>query len=192
VGNKIIFLDIDGVLNCQDAYHNDECKYVDFTLNGGEDFYQTFYSKSKMWLNKLIEETGAKIVISSTWRHSGIDFIEKVWEMEKMSGEIIGLTPHLKRNDGYTIPRGCEIDFYLKNTLNFYHINWDKNRQQEEMDKSGVENYIIIDDDSDMLYNQKNHFVNVLPSPRNTKGFSKEHYELGLEMLSKSVIELNY
>ena len=189
---KVIFLDIDGVLNCQDAYHNNECKYVDFSLNDVEDFYQTFCSWSKMWLNKLIDETGAKIVISSTWRHSGIDFMKKVWELEGMSGEIIGLTPHLKRADNYTIPRGCEIDFYLNNTLNFSHINWDKTIQQEYMDKSGIENYIIIDDDSDMLYGQRHHFILVLPSPRNTKGFNEEHYKLGMEMLSKTVIDLNY
>ena len=192
MGDKIIFLDIDGVLNCQDAYHNNECKYVNFTLNGVEDFYQTFCSWSKMWLNKLINDTGAKIVISSTWRCSGIDFMRKVWELEEMSGEIIGLTPHLDRVKDYTIPRGCEIDFHLKNALNFYHINWCKIRQQEYMDNSGVDNYIIIDDDSDMLYGQRNHFINVLPSPRNTKGFNEEHYKLGVEMLSKTVIELNY
>lgn len=39
------------------------------------------------------------------------------------------------------------------------------------MEKSGVDNYIIIDDDADMLYGQKNHFVHVLPSPRNKDGF---------------------
>lgn len=189
---KVIFLDIDGVLNCQEAYENNECKYVDFTLNDVEDFYQTFYSQSKKWLNKLITQTESKIVISSTWRHSGIDFMKKVWELEEMSGEIIGLTPHLKRADNYTIPRGCEIDFYLKNTLNFSHINWDKNIQQEYMDKSGIENYIIIDDDSDMLYGQRNHFINVLPSPRNMSGFNENHYKQGIEMLSKTVIDLNY
>jgi hypothetical protein len=59
-------------------------------------------------------------------------------------------------------------------------------------DLTNVDNYIIIDDDSDMLYGQRNHFINVLPSPRNMKGFNEEHYKLGVDMLSKTVIELNY
>jgi hypothetical protein len=55
-----------------------------------------------------------------------------------------------------------------------------------------VDNYIIIDDDSDMLYNQRNHFVHVLPSPRNKLGFNEKYYAQALDKLSKDVIALNY
>ena len=89
---KIIFLDIDGVLNCENAYRNGECQYQEWIWEDGrKDHYQRFCVRSKELLNKLIDETGAKIVISSTWRHSGIDFMKKVWEMEEMKGEIIGI-----------------------------------------------------------------------------------------------------
>lgn len=191
---KVIFLDIDGVLNCEDAYRSGECKYIEWeTPVGTKDHHQSFCSWSKEWLNKLINETDAKIVISSTWRHSGIEFIQSVWKHENMSGEIIGITPSFRGDiKGYTIPRGCEIDHYLENELKFNHINWDKDTQQEYMNKSGVDNYIIIDDDGDMLYGQRHHFVHVLPSPRNKRGFDEQHYKLGLEMLSKTVIDLNY
>jgi len=60
------------------------------------------------------------------------------------------------------------------------------------MEKSGIENYIIIDDDSDMLYSQRNHFVHVLPSPRNKSGFNEEYLEKATLKLEKSVIDLNY
>jgi hypothetical protein len=191
---KVIFLDIDGVLNCEEAYRSGECKYTEWINHRGDnDHHQSFCSWSKKWLNKLIEETDAKIVISSTWRHSGIEFMQSVWKHENMSGEIIGITPDFRwKGEGYTPPRGCEIDYYLKKVLNFNHINWDKNIQQEYMDKFGFENYIIIDDDSDMLYGQRHHFVHVLPSPRNKRGFDEQHYKIGLEMLSKTVIDLNY
>lgn len=189
---KIIFLDIDGVLNCETAYRSGECKYVEWTYpSGEEDHHQSFYSRSKNLLNCLIEETGAKIVISSTWRHSGLEFMKRVWEIEGMSGEIIGITPSL-RSKNFSIPRGCEIEYYLQKELNFSHINWSVSTQQEYIDKSGVENYIIIDDDSDMLYGQRNHFVHLLPSPRNKNGFDYEHYKDALNKLSKSVIDLNY
>jgi hypothetical protein len=191
---KVIFLDIDGVLNCEDAYRSGECKYTEWINHRGDnDHHQSFCSWSKEWLNKLINETDAKIVISSTWRHSGIEFMQSVWKHENMCGEIIGITPSFRGDiKGYTIPRGCEIDHYLENDLKFNHINWDKGIQQEYINKSGVDNYIIIDDDSDMLYGQRHHFVNVLPSPRNKRGFDEQHYKLGLEMLSKTVIDLNY
>jgi len=189
---KIIFLDIDGVLNCEDAYKSGECKYVEFTSeNGGKDHYQGFCRRSKDLLNRLIDETGAEIVISSTWRRSGIEFMKKVWELEGMSGEIIGLTPSL-RNSEISIPRGLEIDHFLKNDLDFYHINWDQGMQMDRMEKSGIGNYIIIDDDSDMLYGQRNHFVHVLPSPRNKMGFNEEYFNEALLKLSKTAIDLNY
>lgn len=189
---KIIFLDIDGVLNCESAYRNGECQYQEWIWEDGrKDHYQRFCVRSKELLNKLIDETDAKIVISSTWRHSGIEFMKKVWNMEEMSGEIIGITPSL-RTKGLHIPRGMEIQYYLENDLKFHHINWDSTVQQEYMNKSGVENYIIIDDDSDMLYGQRNHFVHVLPSPRNKDGFNMHYYNKARLMLEKSCIELNY
>jgi len=189
---KIIFLDVDGVLNCESAYRSGECQYREWIWEDGrKDHYQRFCSWSKELLNKLIEETGAKIVISSTWRMSGIDFMRKVWELEDMSGEIIGITPCM-RNSEIRIPRGMEIDYYLENDLNFRHINWSEEFQREIMKETGVENYIIIDDDSDMLYDQRNHFVHVLPSPRNKRGFNKRYYNEALKKLSKDVVDLNY
>lgn len=191
--NKIIFLDIDGVLNCQEAYAKGECKRLD-------DYGQAFYTPSKDLLNKLIEETGAKIVISSTWRMSGEQVMKDMWRDRKMSGEIIGITPHLKStypihtdsNIKYTIPRGCEIDFYLKEVLRFRHINWDKDWQEKNIKECGIDNYIIIDDDSDMLYHQRNHFIHVLPSPRNMEGFNDYYYKQAYDTLSKTTIDLNY
>jgi len=268
---KIIFLDIDGVLNCETGYKSGECNYVKWKWDDGtDDHHQSFYSKSKELLNKLIEETGAKIVISSTWRSSGLDYMKKVWELEGMKGDIIGITPNLRSYvDKYTIPRGCEIEFYIENILDFRHINWSKEllnklidesdakivisstwrhsgiefmkkvweyekmsgeiigitpsirangisiprgleikyflendmnfkhvnwsytEQKKKIEESGIENYIIIDDDSDMLYGQRNHFVHVLPSPRNKKGFNTEYYNQSLTKLKSTIYELN-
>ena len=199
---KIIYLDIDGVLNCEEAYKSGECRYVKHNDLPDKDeerirnHHQAFYSKSKYWLNKLIKETNAKIVISSTWRASGIEWLKEVWKHEEMEGEIIDITPSFINTrlgkEPYSIPRGCEIDYHIRNTMGLYHINWCKDEQQKYINISGVDNYIIIDDDSDMLYCQKNHFLPVLPSPRNKSGFGEEHYKKGLEMLNKTIIDLNY
>ena len=182
---KLIYLDIDGVLNHQAAYAAGECRY-DYA-----EGYETFSITSKTLLNQLIDQTGADIVISSTWRSDGIEQMKHIWEREKMSGSIVGCTPHLSIDGfGYT-PRGCEIDCHLR-AQGFYHINWSAERQLEVMEQSGIANYIIIDDDSDMLYGQRHHFVHTLPAPRNDSGFNEVYYEAALRMLSTDIIGLNY
>jgi hypothetical protein len=191
--DKIIFLDIDGVLNSEKAYLRGDCKYVEWEWEDGtKEHHQSFCPVSKLYINHLIKITEAKVVISSTWRRSGLDFMKKVWEVEEMAGEIIGITPSFRGDvDGYTIPRGCEIEKWLEDK-GFSHINWSVEKQQDFVEKSGIENYIIIDDDSDMLYSQRNHFVHVLPSPRNKSGFNEEYLEQATLKLEKSVIDLNY
>jgi hypothetical protein len=191
--DKIIFLDIDGVLNSEKAYLRGDCKYVEWEWEDGtKEHHQSFCPVSKLYINHLIKITGSKVVISSTWRHSGLDFMKKVWEIEEMAGEIIGITPSFRGGvDGYTIPRGCEIEKWLDDK-GFHHINWSVEKQQDIVEKSGIENYIIIDDDSDMLYSQRNHFVHVLPSPRNKSGFNEEYLEQATLKLEQSVIDLNY
>jgi hypothetical protein len=192
---KIIFLDIDGVLNFENAYRAGLCEYIELVSNDGSfKHYQQFASSAKYLLNKLIEETGAKIVISSTWRIDGLDRMRQIWNNEGMSGEIIGITPRFRIGDGennYSAPRGSEIKQWLS-SHEFEHCFWCRIEQQRYIVKSGIENYIIIDDDSDMNYSQRNHFVHVLPSPRNKDGFNEFYYNQALDKLSKTVIELNY
>ena len=188
---KIIFLDIDGVLNCENGFKKDYCKYDNENSEMGMDFYPP----SKDLLNKLIRETDAKIVISSTWRLDGLERMQELWKYRGMSGEIIDITPNIHSikygEENITLPRGVEIKHWL-NKNGFTHINWSKEKQYEYMVKSNILNYIIIDDDSDMLYQQKNHFVHVLPSPRNKNGFNKKYYNKAKSILEKSIIDVNY
>jgi hypothetical protein len=104
---------------------------------------------------------------------------------------IIDITPCFYLKDFGNLPRGCEIDNWLK-SKGFYNIFWSEFEQQKYIDKSGIENYIILDDDSDMLYCQRNHFIPILPAPRHMDGFDEKYYQIALEKLSKTVIELNY
>ena len=187
--NNVIFLDIDGVLNCENAFKNGFCKYNHWGSHENHGYHMAFYPKSKNLLNKLIDETNSKIVISSTWRAMGLDWIKKVWCIENMNGEIIGLTPHITFSSGELAPRGCEIDFYLQ-SIGFRNINWSSEVQLAYMKHSNLNNYIIIDDDSDMLYNQKEHFVHVKPSPKNKDGFNIEHYNKAINILNENILEI--
>ena len=130
---KIIFLDIDGVLN---------------VIPQGRDKYgMIFHPEFIENLRYIIEQTDAKLVISSSWRIDGIDTFNSMWEYRNYPGEIIGITPFsyfnedLESDPDIEICRGHEIKYWLDNTNN------------------NIESYVILDDDDDMLNSQLNNFV---------------------------------
>lgn len=131
---KIIFLDIDGVLN---------------VIGQGHDQYgQIFHKEFVENLRYIIEQTNAKIVLSSTWRFKGIDVIKQMWIDRNLPGEVIDITidsfdliEEGLFSDFDEVKRGNEIQRWIDD--NIYNI----------------ESYVIIDDDTDMLPNQINRFV---------------------------------
>ena len=96
--------------------------------------------------NKIIEKTNAKIVISSTWRQIGIDSLRECLKKFGIKGEIIDVTPNLLyiKNLKSSVPRGLEINEWLEINEPEYYSKY---------------NYVIIDDSCDMLYIQRNNFV---------------------------------
>jgi hypothetical protein len=124
---KIAFLDIDGVLNV--------------IPQGRDEFGAIFHPHLVENLRHLIEETGAKIVISSTWRASGLTIMKEMWEKRNLPGEVIDITKRIYREGDFyeVLERGHEI--------------------QEWMDRNEVDNYVIIDDDNDMLPSHQENFV---------------------------------
>ena len=92
---KIIFLDIDGVMNSEVDWRDDiQEKRFDISERCIE------------LLNKLIENTYAKVVISSTWRNTvKIEKMRLIFKNKGFKGEIIDYTPRL----GVDTLRGNEI-----------------------------------------------------------------------------------
>ena len=133
---KVIFLDIDGVLNNQ----NHILKL--FNLLGREQYFTIvralhatpFDYRSCLLLKQLIIKLDLKVILSSTWRcnANSKDLIKKYAGIE-----ILDSTPILSSGI-----RGEEIQQYL-------------NSHKE------ITNYVILDDDSDMLESQMKHFVKV-------------------------------
>ena len=127
---KVIFLDIDGVLNVIGQGHDEF----------GQIFHQHFIDN----LKRIVDETGAKIVISSSWRHSGLQKMLDMWEFRNLPGEVIGVTPDLYRFLDFegerTMVRGDEIQAVLNIHPEITH-------------------YVILDDDTDMLKHQLGNFV---------------------------------
>ena len=135
---RVIFLDIDGV------------------LNSWASFYKITTEKLQL-LNDLIEQTDAKIVISSSWRIGSKDvkefldknFSKRTFRLDNFkdatnrecienifyNDNIIGLT------DTFGPSRGDEIKRWLDNH------------------SDDIESYVILDDDTDMLDDQLEHLV---------------------------------
>ncbi len=136
--NKILFLDIDGVLN---VYGSPYCGTRD-------EFGDCFHKHFEDNLQYIIEQTGAKIVISSTWRMAGLSEMQRMWKHRNLAGEVIDITP----TEVDVVERGtCE--FYDKVDRGFEIQQWIDDHKEE------VESYCIVDDDNDMLPSQKDNFV---------------------------------
>jgi len=127
MNERIIFLDIDGVLNSTRS-----CLafggFGHLRPNITEDSAKLDPIALKL-MRMLVEETNAKVVISSSWRINA----NSVSDFDFLQMPIIGMTPY--RGDC----RGDEI--------------------QKWLDKNPTERYVIIDDDRDMLESQMDNFV---------------------------------
>lgn len=137
---KVIFLDIDGVLNT---------KYWD-NMKVRDQYGHTFDPNSVANLARIIDKTGAEIVISSSWKCLGLGTLQKMWKDRKLPGEIIDVTPDNLSDELLLIAdlfnmdqlyiRGCEIKGWLA-------LHKD------------VKHYIIIDDMDDFLPEQQNNLI---------------------------------
>ena len=192
---KIIFLDIDGVLNCE-LWYKQRFNLLDRQdVTGNYPLYE-FAPFLMDRLNQIIEATKAKVVISSTWRIGRTSQeLQDILNAVNFKGEIIDTTPHFyaqgKQDDkkiNYSVPRGCEIDWWLTNKANFQRINWSKKIQEDYLNKSNIENYIILDDDSDMLYSQKEHFIKTDVY----HGLTQDNVNQAIKVLNSSILDLYY
>jgi hypothetical protein len=147
---NIIFLDIDGVLNCQLLYEKNKTKkelrkQVKKEQITRDEYYADQLCTERIeMLNELCKDTDAKVVISSTWRMGKtVSQLQKILNDSGATFEIIDTTPIL-RFDGAV--RGNEIKFWIdKNIEKLCGIKY-----------FDYHTYAIVDDDSDMLYWQRN------------------------------------
>ena len=127
---KVLFLDIDGVLNTDRQHWHCQMNGITPVDEFGYEFDHT----AVVNLATILEETDAEIVISSSWKFLGLQTLQKMWEDRKLPGTILDITP-----DGKS--KGWEIDEWLMEC------------------ESQINRYAIIDDENDILPKQLNHFV---------------------------------
>lgn len=140
---KVIFLDVDGVLN-----HGKQIEKVE------DDKIQL--------LKQIIDETGAKIVLSSDWRFwLGTDDEDVALLQEELSGigaEIMSSTPDSKH--GY---RGAEI---------YQWIN--------EWGGEAIDKFVILDDRDDMKP-----YMNRLVQTSSNLGLQEKNVEKAVKLLNE-------
>ena len=145
---KIIFLDIDGVLNCENWYKKRFIQEIDRNM----DSYPLceFYPLAVDQLNVLTKKTNAEIVVSSTWRIGRtVAELNSIFKQVGIEKDILDFTPSLRG-----MPRGVEI----KKWIDTYCIQ-DTDRLFNKKGGIKLESYVILDDDSDMLLEQKDNFI---------------------------------
>ena len=119
---KVIFLDVDGVLNSDE--YIDRAKKQE--IQGIERHIDV--EKIKL-LKKAIDETGAKVVLSSSWRFTKNEqYLKQL--LEKYGIYLVGSTPLIQ------CERGLEIKQWIS-------------------DNQNVEDFIILDDEIYPSYDEK-------------------------------------
>jgi hypothetical protein len=142
---RILFLDIDGVLNHNTFYEDRQAK-----IKSGD--WDIEYPKSELdpdcvrMIIEFCKDYDVKVVISSTWRNGRS--IEKFNELFAEYGEgmeVIDRTPsyHTK---GWV--RGNEILWWMEDNEKLIGCRYHQ-----------YHDYVILDDDSDMLYWQRDNFI---------------------------------
>lgn len=166
---KVVFLDIDGVVNTLKLYKTAPNHIPPEQLKLVEGYYVDICSSSNKrvsnidamcWLDKLCHKFDLKMVISSTWRLGDMEEVKEALYNSGLSRdvEIIGKTERLYTDHC----RGDEIKLYL-------------NQHKD------IENFVIFDDDSD-IYRLDDHFIQT-----NTYvGITFNEYERACRILEKN------
>jgi hypothetical protein len=118
---KVIFLDIDGVLNNLESLRSPRVK-----VRSSKHSYSAAHPSCVEALNRITSATNARIVISSTWRGIGLVVLFEIFRQWGITGKTIGYTPLW----GYGSERGAEI--------------------QEWLNAHKVKSFVILDDGDDM------------------------------------------
>lgn len=153
---KVIFLDFDGVLNSAEY------------RNSVSDYYNNFIDESRMpFLQQIVEETGAVIVLTTTWRMYWDECDVGVSEDTQKTNNIFakfGLKIYSK-TDTFDKKRNFEISLWLC--------------------KNEVENYVILDD-IDFHWSEENrkHFVK---TDDDNRGIDEQTTNLAIRILNNNI-----
>lgn len=160
---KVIFLDIDGVLNSMQYWESIQDKEENLTEMESELDPQCLRN-----LKQIVDETKAKIVITSTWKR-----INKINRFKKYVPQyglyVYDQTPCHPDGGGH---RGDEIRQYL----------------QEH--KNEIEKFILLDDEEFPDFNELTNYL--VKTNFFANGLGKKHVEQAIQMLGRTILKEEY
>lgn len=168
---KVIFLDFDGVLNSS-CYAARLIKAGKPTQDEkGRELFDPAVIKR---FNRIVDQTEAKVVISSSWRYLGMKTMKDIWQERGLHGQIIGMTS-LYAVDEFIIEHGLE---WLTNGI---EVGSPRAVEIETwlQEHDCINNYVILDD-MPMSAALQPHFVQINP----ILGLLRAQAEKAVEILS--------
>ena len=142
---KVIFLDIDGVLNTQD-WHGRMTKDTP-----RDEFGWVFDPVAVENLGHVVKETGASIIISSSWKFLGLAKLREMWKIRNLPGTILDITPNTVSDEVLLNANLDEMELGV--------CRGNEIKEWLSKHKGEVSNYVIIDDFDDLLPEQDDHVV---------------------------------
>lgn len=171
MNDKIIFLDFDGVLNT--GHYQRLLQYLG---NPWRDRYGALFDPDAVrQLKRIVDATGADIVVESSWKYLGLNAMRELWEIRNLPGKIIDITPS-------SVSDGCLLSTDLDNIPpSMLHCkgieiaSWLSKYAKQDI------RYVIIDDEYVILDSQLPHFI--LTNPY--EGITEEQANRAISMLNE-------
>lgn len=146
---KYLFLDFDGVLNTT--------SYAKLLRKEGIDHYDEFGAmfdpKTISNLKYIVDHTGCKIVLSSTWRNEGWIRMQALWKDRNLPDELFSMTPILLGTTYKDTKSGEMLSVPERNAKALEIQAW--------LHKCATPpfQYIILDDENVFFHSQQEHLV---------------------------------
>ena len=168
---KIIFLDFDGVLNTE-HYQG----LLQYQGKSWQDEYGALFDPNAVkQLKKIIDATGADIVVESSWKYHGLDAMKELWEVRNLPGRIIDITPSTI-SDEYLLSNDLENIYpSMLHCKGIEIASW--------LSKYGTQDfrYVIIDDEYVILDSQLPYFILINPY----EGITEEQANMIISILNE-------
>lgn len=140
---RFVFLDFEGVVCTQ----RHRLEMVGMGQPWKDEFGPFFDPNAVENLKDIVDSTGANIIVTSTWKYKGLAAMQTLWNIRRMPGVLMDITPTLPA--AFMFTRGMEINKWL-------YSNTPDNPEEFR--------YIIIDDGVDFLPEQSPYLVKIDPS----------------------------
>ncbi len=144
-----LFLDFDGVLNTTN--------YAKLLRKEGIDHYDQFGAmfdpKTISNLKYIVDHSGCKIVLSSTWRNEGWIRMQALWKDRNLPDELFSMTPILLGTTYKDAKSGVMLSIPERNAKALEIQAWLYKYATPPFQ------YVILDDENNFFHSQQGHLV---------------------------------